>query len=199
MTVPKQDGEQRAAIAVVPKRRQIGTWFSTAGSAVALVVSGVSLWETTLKLPSLKVYVGDTISYTRDPWGSYEVFVIPITITNSGAREGALMSMRLAVKNEASGGAEVFESSYFADATWFSGNDNVANRTKRPKAPFAPMSIAGRSSWTGTLLFYPPEWKEKKVVDPGSRLSAVMTVADPAARRAGSSAHSSRSCRMPFR
>ena len=59
-------------------------WVSSVGSAVALVASGVSLWETVLKQPQLKVYVGESISYTRDPYGSFEVFSVPLTADDAG-------------------------------------------------------------------------------------------------------------------
>ena len=49
------------------------SWLSIAVSGAALLASVVSLWESTLKRPDLKVYVTDNIYYTRDPWGSYEV------------------------------------------------------------------------------------------------------------------------------
>ncbi len=165
--------------AAVASRPGIGTWFSSMGSAIALVVSGVSLWETVLKQPNLKVYVGTTISYTRDPWGSYEVFVVPITIKNSGAQDGAVMSMKLELTNAETGQKDVFESAYTADASWFSGSDNLANRTKRPKSPFSPISIAGRSAWNGTILFYSPEHREKKVAAPNSQVAGTLTVTAP--------------------
>lgn len=143
---------------------------STAGSVIALVVSGVSLWETVLKQPSFKIHVGETMFYTRDPWGSYEVFVVPITIVNSGAQDGAMTSLKLQLVNSESGAREIFEAAYTADATWFAGSDNVASRTKRPKAPFSALAIAGRAAWSGTILFYSPEFKERRVAEPRSQL-----------------------------
>lgn len=151
-------------------RQGLGSWLSATGSVLALVVSGVSLWETALKQPQLKLYVGETLSYTRDPWGSYEVFVVPVTITNSGARDGAVISMRLDLTNPATGDKETYESAYTADASWYSGADNVTNRTRRPKSPFSPLSIAGRSAWSGTILFYAADYKEKKLAEPRTAL-----------------------------
>ncbi len=153
---------------------------SAMASAIALAASGVSLWETVLKQPQLKIYVGTSISYTRDPWGSYEVFVVPVTIKNSGAQDGAVMSMKLELANAETGQKDVFESAYTADVTWFSGSDNVTNRTKRPKSPFSPISIAGRSAWSGTVLFYSAEAREKKVAEPKSQVSGWLTIATPA-------------------
>lgn len=154
-------------------------WISSIGSAVALVASGVSLWETVLKQPQLKAYVGETISYTRDPYGSYEVFAVPITVTNAGAQNGALMSLKLEVANAASGEKDTFEGAYTADGQWFAGADNVSNRTKRPKTPFAPLSIPGRSTWSGTILFYSGEPREKKIAEPRSRVTARLAFVTP--------------------
>src|SRR5262245_18433561 len=75
--------------------RSIGPWLSASGSAIALVVTGVSLWETVLKQPQINDYPGESLFYTRAPWGSYEVFVVPITVMNSGAQDGSVLSMRL--------------------------------------------------------------------------------------------------------
>jgi hypothetical protein len=154
----------------------MGTWLSTIGSMVALVVSGVSLWETVLKQPSLKVFVGESMFYTRDPYGSYEVFVVPITIVNSGAQDGAVTGLRLELANVESGNKDVFESAYTADASWFAGSDNVSNKTKRPKAPFSALSISGRSAWSGTILFYSPEYREKRVAEPHSQVKGNIQV-----------------------
>lgn len=156
--------------------RRIGTWFASTGSVVALAVSGISLWETVLKQPQLKVFVGESMFYTRDPWGSYEVFVVPITIVNSGAQDGAVMSLKLELANAETGLKDNFESSYTADSTWFAGSDNVTNRTRRPKSPFSALSIAGRSAWSGTILFYSSEFRDKRVAEPRAQVAGEMTV-----------------------
>ena len=70
------------------------------------------------------------------------------------AQDGAVVQLKLRLKNIETGTEDNFESSYTADAAWFAGNDNLTNRTKRPKAPFSALSIAGRASWSGTVLFY---------------------------------------------
>lgn len=157
--------------ASAPPSPRVATWLTTSGSALALIVSGFSLWETVLKQPQLKVYVGESMFYTRDPWGSYEVFVVPVTIVNSGAQDGAVTSLKLDLANNETGAKDTFESAYTADASWFSGSDNVSNRTKRPKAPFSALSIAGRSAWSGTILFYSSDFREKRVAEPRSQLT----------------------------
>ena len=67
-------------------------------SALALIFSAVSLYQTVIKQAQLHVYLPDTINYTRDPDGSFEVFVLPITVSNSGARDGLVSAMKLEVR-----------------------------------------------------------------------------------------------------
>ena len=139
-------------------------------SLLALGFSAVSLWETTLKHPNLKLYVADTLSYTRDPWGGYEVFAVPVTISNRGARDGAVVALQLEIKNTSNGQTDIFNGAYTADAQYFGGNDDVTKGSRRPKLPFAPLSIAGRAAFTGTILFYPPEYRQQKLIDPKSHV-----------------------------
>jgi hypothetical protein len=147
-------------------------------SGLALISTGVSLWESTLKQPDIKIYVSENIHYTRDPYGSYEVLAIPVTIANSGARDGAVLSLQLDVKNVATSQAARFKSAYIADAQYFGGRDDVGARVKRPKLPFAPLSVAGRNAFTSTVLFYGPD-PQKKLVEPMSTLEMTLTVVMP--------------------
>lgn len=165
-----------------PRVAKARNWLATVGSCLALTASGVSLWETVLRQAALEVYVGDNISYTRDPYGSYEVFVVPITIANTGAQDGAVVAMRFNVKNTATGQTEVFPASYTADANYFAGRDSIPERTRRPKAPFAPLSIAGRGRFSGTVLFYMSDFKEQRLVEPKSRVEAELTLTIPPPR-----------------
>lgn len=123
-------------------------------SALALI-SAISLYETVLKQPQLTLYLGETISYTVDPWGTHDVMVVPLTIANSGARDGSVITLRMTVTRLADGKSEVFSSGYFADASWFGTADNIENGVRRPKLAFAPLAVAGRSAYSGTILFYP--------------------------------------------
>src|SRR6516225_11174603 len=83
-----------------------GTKLATMVSAFAFAFSAVSFYETVLKQANLKVYVTDTLSYTRDPYGGYEVVAVPLTIANSGARDGAVITLELDVKDVESGKSE---------------------------------------------------------------------------------------------
>jgi hypothetical protein len=153
-------------------------WMTAAVSGMALIASGVSLWESTLKQPDIKVYVSENIHYTRDPYGSYEVLAVPVTIANGGARDGAILSLQLEVKKPATSQTVKFKSAYMADAQYFGGRDDVSARLKRPKLPFAPLSVAGRAAFTGTVLFYGPDPREK-LIEPMSTLEMSLTVVMP--------------------
>jgi hypothetical protein len=143
-------------------------------SAIALLFSAYSLWETSLKQADLSVYVSGVVSYGRDtsditdiqPLGGLEVLAVPITIANSGARDAAVLSLQLDVKNPKSGLTARFEATYTADAAYF-----AATGTRRPKTPFSALVIAGRSAWTGTVLFYPVSYSNEKALTPVAKVA----------------------------
>jgi hypothetical protein len=154
------------------------SWLNVAVSGAALVASTVSLWESTLKQPDLKVYVTDNIYYTRDPYGSFEVVAVPVTIQNSGARDDAVIALQLDVTT-AAGTTERFVSTYTADAQYFGSSDDVTNRKRRPKQPFAPLSVSGRGAYTGTILFYTSEYKEQRFLEPKTKVELALRVVTP--------------------
>jgi hypothetical protein len=145
-------------------------------SALALVFSGFSLWETSLKQADLSVYATGVVNYERDgtadeyimPAGGFEVFAVPITIANSGARDAAVLGLQLDVKNPKTGLSARFEATYTADAAYFAVSDNprARARTPRAKTPFSALVVAGRSAWTGTVLFYPVSYSNGKALTP---------------------------------
>lgn len=150
-------------------------------SVLALLFSGVSLYHSVLKQPELKVLIPSVVHYTRDPYGDQEVFAVPITIANHGARDGAVVNLRLRVGSDEAGISKTFESAYAVDQDFFVGPQSFNMQTKRfdrvdrPKAPFAPISIAGRSNYTGTLLFYRSEGKAfPKLVTRGGKLTMTL-------------------------
>src|SRR5215831_260835 len=162
---------------IVSRVRQFGGGKAPATfiSATALVFSGFSLWESTLKQADLSVYVTGVVAYERDltadesiqPVGGFEVFAVPITIANSGARDGAVLSLQLDVNNPKTGLSARLEGTYTADAAYFANTG-----TKRPKTPFSALVIAGRSAWTGTVLFYPVSYSNEKALTPVRKVSA---------------------------
>jgi hypothetical protein len=144
-------------------------------SALALMFSGVSLYQTVIKQANLHVFVPDTIAYTRDPYGSFEVFAVPLTVSNSGARDGIVSSLRLEVRNIATGAKQKLEASYIAGPDYFSSKEDYANNIRRPKIQFAPLSIAGRGSLTSTVLFYGRQFVEQRVVPGQGRYELLLT------------------------
>lgn len=134
-------------------------------SAIALIFSGISLYQTVIKRPNLHLYVPETLSYTRDPAGNHEVFILPVTIANSGARDGIVSSLRLKVRNKDTGVENTYSASYIARADYFAAKPtNDSTQLHRPKEPFAPLAIAGRSGFGGTLLFYPRKTTKERVL-----------------------------------
>jgi len=149
----------------------------TAISAMALLGSVVSMWETTIKQAEVRLHVSDNIFFTRDPYGSYEVLIIPVTLSNRGARDGTILTLALDVKNLTSNQSKRFKSTFAADPSWFSGRDDLTANLRRPKVPFAPVSVAGHGAFTATLLFYPVDDPEKRVVDSKSKIEMTLSVA----------------------
>jgi hypothetical protein len=138
-------------------------------SAIALVFSAYSLWETSLKQADLSVYATGVVTYERDlsadeyiqPAGGFEVFAVPITIANAGARDAPVLALQLDVSNPKTGLSARFEATYTADAAYFAGTG-----AKRPKTPLSALVIAGRSAWTGIVLFYPVNYSNGKALTP---------------------------------
>jgi hypothetical protein len=155
--------------------RTLPLWLAPMFSGLALIGSVVSMWETTIKQAEVRLHVSDNIYFTRDPWGSYEVLIIPVTLANRGARDGTVLTLSLDVKNLTTNQSKRFKSAYTADAKWFGARDDVSANLRRPKIPFAPVSVAGRGAFTGTLLFYPADDPEKKVVDSNSKIEMTLT------------------------
>lgn len=155
--------------------------FAIIASVLALLFSGVSLYETVIKQAHLQLFVPDTIAYTRDPDGSFEVFAVPMTVSNSGARDGIVSALKLEVRNSASGVAQILEASYFPGPEYFSTKEDSANNLRRPKTPFAPLSVAGRSSATTTILFYARKNQDKRLVPGQGRYELRLTAAKPGA------------------
>ena len=144
-------------------------------SALALMFSGVSLYQTVIKQAHLHLFVPDTIAYTRDPNGSFEVLAVPLTVSNSGARDGIVSSLKLEIRNSATGAKQTLEASCLAGADYFSTKEDVSNNIRRPKTPFAPLSVSGRGSQTATILFYARQYAEQRVVPGQGRYELLLT------------------------
>jgi hypothetical protein len=95
------------------------------------------------------------------------VLAVPITIANSGARDGAVLAMQLEAKNPSTGLTARFAAIYTVDGNYFAA---TGKGDKRPKTPFSALVIAGRSAWTGTLLFYPVSYSDERALTPIIRI-----------------------------
>ena len=123
-----------------------GNRLATVVSAFAFAFSGVSFYETVMKQPQLAVYVPPVLHYGQDGGGDTELFAIPVTVANDGARTGTVLSMELAAQNVKTKVRQQFYSAYFGD------HPKIADATPRA---FAPLSIQGRSTFSDTIRFYP--------------------------------------------
>lgn len=162
-----------------------GNGVAILASALALAFSGISLYQTVIKQAQLNIFVPDTISYTRDPDGSFEVLAVPVTVSNSGARDGIVSSIKLEVRNSGSGIKRTFEASYFAGPDYFSAKEDPSNNVRRSKTPFAPLSVAGRGSFTGTILFYERQHEKESVVPGEGRYELSLTAETAPAQTLG--------------
>ncbi len=146
-----------------------GGLITAIASGVALIFSAISLYHSVLKQPDLQFYVSPVVHYGRERATNYETFAVPLTIANHGARDGAVLGISLDVVGP-DGSAKNFYSAYFVESDFFAPPDrfNQQNRSfdraHRPKEPYAPLSIAGRGNYTGTILFYAKSEPDTKVV-----------------------------------
>ncbi|MEO1292543.1 MAG: hypothetical protein AAFV62_06900 [Pseudomonadota bacterium] len=134
---------------------------------LAIFFSGVSLYQTVLKQAEIQLFVPDTIAYTRDPNGSFEVLVVPVTLSNSGAREGVVSAFTLTARNRETGREREFEATYLAEPGYLSAKEDYNAGIFRPKRAFSPIVAGGRGGHSATLLFYPRAFSEERVV-PGA-------------------------------
>jgi hypothetical protein len=124
-------------------------------SAVAVLFSGYSLWDATLKSADLHVYVPRVIYYAA-PYSNtnFEMIQIPVTITNEGAQTGTALHLDLAVTDPRTKQTKHF---YAAElGTW-----SMERTRTRSYTGFAPLSLAGRTSRTESIIFYTRGEEEK--------------------------------------
>jgi len=133
-----------------------GGRLATVFSALALSFSGFSFYESVVKSADLEMHVPPVIHYARDAGGDIELFAIPITIVNEGARTGTVLSMELTVEDPKENKTKRYYSAYLGEHP---RNSDAINRA------FAPLSIAGKGTFTETVRFYPAGNPLPKLVD----------------------------------
>ncbi|WP_072391310.1 hypothetical protein [Hyphomicrobium sp. CS1GBMeth3] len=117
-------------------------------SAVAVLFSGYSLWETSLKSPELRVYVPRVVSYAAPYTNSnFEMIQIPVTLSNEGAQTGTVLHIDLAVTDPRTNQTKHFYASELG--VW-----SMERTRTRSYQGFAPLPLAGRTSRTESVLFY---------------------------------------------
>jgi hypothetical protein len=123
-----------------------GGRLATILSATALGFSGVSFYSSALQGPDLGVYLPPTIHYARDSGGDIELFAIPMTISNDGARAGTVVSIELEVEALKDNKRKRYYSAFLGE------HPRTIDALNRQ---FAPLSIPGRATFTETVRFYP--------------------------------------------
>ena len=114
-------------------------------SVVALMFSGYSLYESALRAPQLSIFVAPRIDYTDPdrPEAVREVFILPLTIANDGARPAVVLGLNLEVVNPRTKEKKTFFAARLG--TW----------GERPLHPFAPVVLAGRATFSNAVQFEP--------------------------------------------
>jgi len=141
-----------------------GGQFTAAISALALIFSGYSLWDSSLKASDVKVFVPPVTQYSSPYQNSnFEVIEVPMTLLNDGGRTGTVLSMELEATNPKTKETKRF---YAADF----GRWTMDKARAKGFEPFAPIPLAGKASRTETVLFYPksPDEKPEQLIhEPG--------------------------------
>jgi hypothetical protein len=153
----QRDRDEAEVVRVTTKIAGKGTrggWLSAGFSALAVALSCISFYMSSLQGAQLEVYIPPTIHYGRD--ADSEVFAIPITIANSGARSAAVLSLELEVQNLKTNATKRYHSAFLGEHPREAA---VSNRQ------FAPLSIPGRGIFSETVRFYPVGDALPRVVD----------------------------------
>jgi len=143
-------------------------------SAIALLFSVYNFWQSSQKPPDLKVFVPPVINYASPYQNSnFEAFAIPVTIINQGARTGTILSMVLVVTDLQNNESKRFYSARF-------GSWSIEKSQTDDFRPFAPISLAGRTSYTDTVQFYARgDEKVMQIVQAPGRYQFTLTLDSP--------------------
>jgi hypothetical protein len=155
----QRDGDEAVGVETAVKVAERGAregLLATVLSAVAVGISCISFYMSALQGAELEVYVPPVIQYGRDGGGDTELFAIPITIANEGARSGTVISMQLDVQNLTTNATKRYYSAFLGEHP---------REATTPNRQFAPLSIAGHAVFTETVRFYPAGNPLPKLVD----------------------------------
>src|SRR5262245_26021018 len=90
---------QEAGTPVDKAMRKTCALLPTAISAMALIGSVLSMWQTTIKQAEASFHLSNNTNSTRDLKGIYKVLILPVTLANPGAPAGTSPTLSLPVKN----------------------------------------------------------------------------------------------------
>ncbi len=113
---------------------------TAAVSAVAMLFSGFSFYETSVKQANLQVHKPASFYMYRE--GFKDVLAIPIAISNNGAQRGTILTFNLKVTNLETKETKVFRNLYFGE------------NPKKDKKLFSPITVQGRETATHTVVFH---------------------------------------------
>ena len=121
---------------------------SEIASVIALLFSVYNFWQNSQRPPELRIFVPPVIDYSAGPYedSKSEVFAIPVTVVNQGARAGTILSLVLTVTDPKNHTSKRF---YSANV----GPYSLEKFRNGDRHPFAPISLAGRMSYTDTVQF----------------------------------------------
>lgn len=123
-----------------------GGWFANVTAMLALLFSSYSFYETVLRADALRLFVPPTIEFSDPSNGPFDVYVVPVTIANLGARAGVALTFDLDVTNPRTGDTKRYYAAGFG--SW-------RQAVQGNREPFAPLSVAGRESASRRILFWP--------------------------------------------
>lgn len=124
---------------------RISNVLSTSISIAALLISAYTLYESALRAPQLSTFVAPRIDYVDPdrPEAVREVFILPMTIANDGARPATVMAISLEVTNPRTRQSKKFYAARLG--AW----------GEPPLKPFAPVALAGKATFSQALQFEP--------------------------------------------
>lgn len=134
--------------------------------AIAFFFSLYSLYLTNGKGADLRVYVAP-VTYLIWEGASEEVVVLPLTVSNSGSREGAITDLTLQVKQGKK------KSDYYA--IYFSSHAAGEQHFVTEKMPFTPISVFGNSSLSRTVLFKLKRKLQEQIFAPGGDYELIIS------------------------
>ena len=107
-------------------------------SGIALIASGYSLWQTSLKRSELTTFVAPVIRYASPYQNSnFEAFCIPLTIANAGARTGTVLALRLTVTDPERNLSKRFYSANFGEWSVEKAQKTTSFPSRRSSSPAA--------------------------------------------------------------